>query len=105
MEKVSGKQLIVLVKEFAEVVSGQLIVSDGISDFTLSTNDTLSMWLQLPNSSYTPMFLGWILSKGYSINSVTLKQLDHAVQVAAVGENKNVMFDYLGEWDGKSKSH
>ncbi len=94
-----------LVLEFVEVVAPVVCVSDGTNDGTISAEHTLALWMQVPDSSYSPMFLGWALAKGIDINSFSPSMLEQAVQTALVGENKNVMFDWLGDGDASDKPH
>ena len=103
--KVDKGELVKLVREFVELVSPIVLVSNGVDEGMLDANGTLSLWMQVPDSSYSPMFLGWLLAKGYDINSFHPAALEQAVQHALVGENKNVMFDWLGDTDAKNKSH
>jgi hypothetical protein len=97
--------LVPLIREFVELVSPMVKVSDGVDEVHLSADGTLSLWMQVPDCSYKPMFLGWLLAQGHNINSFSPAHLEQAVQHALVGENKNVMFDYLGDWDAKDKPH
>lgn len=94
-----------LVKEFVEVAAPMLDVYVGTDTVKLDATSTLAVWMQVPDSSYKSLFLGWLLAKGYDTNSVSAEQLEHAVQVACVGENKNIIFDWLGETVGSTKSH
>lgn len=103
--KVTDGELVKLVREFVELISPIVLVSNGVDEGMLDGDGTLSLWMQVPDSSYSPMFLGWLVAKGYDINSFSPAALEQAVQHALVGENKNVMFDWLGDTDGKSKPH
>jgi len=105
MKAVAKKELIPLVKEFAELVSGIILVSNGVTEGVLDTNGTLALWMKVPDCQLAPMFLGWVLAQDYNINSFTPSELEKAVQVALVGENKNVMFDWLGDTDATNKPH
>lgn len=104
-KKVSKDYLVILVREYVELVSPIVMVYDGDKDRYLDADGTLALWMQVPDSAYSPMFLGWILAKGYNINSFSPSHLEHAVQTALVGENKNVMFDWLGDSDATNKPH
>lgn len=105
MIKVSQDELSELVRVFVEEVAPLVKVSDGVRVAHITANDTLSLWMEVPDCSYSPMFLGWMVAQGYNICSFSAEHLATAVQHALVGENKNVMFDYLGDWDAKSKPH
>ena len=94
-----------LVLEFVKVIAPVVSVYDGINEGTIDAEQTLALWMQVPDSSYSPMFLGWALAKGHDINGFTPSQLELAVQTALVGDNKNVMFDWLGDADASNKPH
>ncbi len=98
-------ELVGLVNEFVKEVAPLLDVCIGEDSVKLDAVGTLAVWMQVPDSSYTPMFLGWLLAQGYDIGTMHSQKLEHAVQVACVGDNKNVMFDWLGDFDGENKSH
>ena len=105
MKAVDKKELAPLIREFTELVAGTILVSDGVTSGVLDVDGTLALWMQVPDGQLTPMFLGWILAQGYDLNSFTPSELEQEVQHALVGENKNVMFDWLGDTDAKNKSH
>lgn len=104
-KSLTDKKLMLLVREFVEVVAPIVMVSNGVDEGMLDGNGTLALWMQVPDSSYSAMFMGWLLAQGYNINSFSPNQLEHAVQAALVGENKNVMFDWLGDTDASTKPH
>lgn len=105
MKSLDVKALVPLAREFIELIAPIVRVSDGVDIVPLDADATLSLWMQVPESSYSPMFLGWLVAQGYNINSFSPDMMAAAVQRALVGENKNVMFDYLGDWDAKNKPH
>lgn len=94
-----------LVAEFATIVAPVVMVSDGTDAGMLDAGGTLALWMQVPDSSYSPMFLGWLIAKGYDINSFSPAEMEHAVQIALVGDNKNIIFDWLGDPDASQKPH
>jgi len=94
-----------LVLQFVEQASPIVMVSTGTESGILDVQGTLSLWMQVPDCSYTAMFLGWALASGHDINSFSPKELTQAVQTALVGDNKNVMFDWLGDADASDKPH
>lgn len=96
--KVKPDELLVLIRDFAAIIAPIVKVSSGL-DGIINAEGTLSLWMQFPDSSYSPMFLGWLLANDYDINSFSPDDLAQAVQIASVGENKNVMFDWYGESD------
>ena len=100
--EVKDGELPKLVVEFLEQATPEIVVAVGDTEEDIGLLDvqsTLAMWMQLPDCSYSSMFVGWTLAKGYDINSYSPLDLEKAVQVALVGDNKNVMFDYLGTGD------
>ncbi len=96
--KVNPKELLEFIREFADLIAPIVKVSSGL-DGVINGDETLTLWMEFPDSSYTGMFLGWLLAKGFDINSFSPKLMEQAVQTAAVGTNKNVMFDWYGESD------
>ena len=107
MEIMKRAKLQALVVEFATAVAPLVKVdySDDNEPVYLTVEEMLTVWMQFPDSTYSAMFLGWILAKGEDINSVSPETLGASVQIAAVGDNKNVMFDWYGEDDASDKSH
>lgn len=103
--KVELAELTKLVREFVEIVSPIVMVSDGTEEGMLDADGTLAIWMQLPDSCYSAMFMGWLLAKGCDINSFSPATLEKSVQFALVGDNKNVMFDWLGDGDATTKPH
>ena len=92
-----------LVLEFADAASDSVLVTDGEEAAQITPEAMLGMWMERPDCTLHPMFVGWVLGKGVNINSFTPEELELAVQVAYVGDNKNVMFDYTGDLDAESK--
>lgn len=106
------EDLALLVLEFTEVAAPQMSVvmvddsgdseqlKDGVlKPVFLSVDDTLSMWLSLPDSSYTYLFVGWMLGKGIPLTDHTPIEVERAVCVALTGSEKNVMMDFYGDSD------
>ena len=102
--KVKEGELVKFIREFADLIAPIVKVSSGL-DGIINGEETLALWMQFPDSSYSPMFLGWLLAAGWDINSFSPNELEKAVQIASVGENKNVMFDWLGDLDAENKPH
>ena len=94
-----------LILEFVEQTAAILNVDTGTSEGVLTAQETLTLWMQLPDCAYSAMFLGWLLAKGHDINSFSPTLLAQAIQSAAVGDNKNVMFDWYGDDDASNKPH
>lgn len=69
----------------------------------LSVEDTLAMWIQLPDCAYSSMFVGYLMAKGITTDQYTNTDVDKAVCVALTGGEKNVMFDWLGDGDATDK--
>ena len=86
-----------------EIDAGQLDEDGEIIPRYLSVEDTLAIWIQLPDCSYTPMFVGWMVAQDYTLDTFTPSDIDKAVCVALTGKENNVMFDYLGDFDGTKK--
>ncbi len=117
MSKLDPKTLAEFVMEFLEVASPQMkciiTTPDGDSDqidadgnlkpIYLTVPDTLAMWMQLPDCSYTPMFCGWLLAKGIRLDQHTPADVDKAVCIALTGSEKNVMIDWIGDDYAPSK--
>lgn len=118
-EKIKIKVLAEYVKEFLELACPQMSIvytrddeleegqvdedGDIIPNF-LSVEETLATWVQLPDCSYTPMFIGWLLARGITLEQFTPADVDKAVCAALTGSEKsNVMFDYLGDIDATQK--
>ncbi len=117
MEQLSVKQVAELVLEFLAVAAPQLeciVITNGGSDqlneatgeFTtkiFDVKETLAMWMQLPDSSYSPMFVGWLIAQGINVQQTTPETVDKAVCVALTGSEKNVMIDWTGDLYGTQK--
>lgn len=117
MEQLSVKQVAELVLEFLEVAAPQLeciVITNGESDQLneatgelttkiLSVKDTLAMWMQLPDSSCSPMFVGWLIANGINVRQTTPATVEKAVCVALTGSEKNVMIDWVGDLDKNAK--
>lgn len=99
------EELSALVREFADTVAPMIDVSAGADEGKISADDTLAVWMQVPECAYTPMFLGWLIAQGHDITTFSTGELEKAVQHALVGDNKNVMFDWLGDSDASQKPH
>lgn len=97
--------IVKLVLAFVKAIAPMVGVYDGVNTRILDYKGTLATWMQLPDSSYSPMFVGWLIAYGYDTNSFNAVELAHAVQVALVGENKNVIFDWEGDSHATKKPH
>ncbi|MEE8208393.1 MAG: hypothetical protein V3T88_05510 [Nitrosomonadaceae bacterium] len=97
-------ELKALVVEFSGVASSSVLASDGEEVMEFTPEAILELWMERPNSSIQPMFVGWVLGKGIDVDSFTPELLGLAVQELVVGVGKNVM-EYIGDIDGTSKPH
>lgn len=92
------------VLEFLAAAIDSIQIENVEGDAYLDVNEILAMWTKLPDCQLTPMFLGYLLARGFDINSFSPEQMDLAVQTALVGDD-GVDFDWLGDCDGTSKPH
>lgn len=111
MDKIVPKALATYVLKFTELVAPQMlcIVTSGSEEAELnepeylSVEDMLALWMQLPDCSYTPMFCGWMLAQGVKLEQYSPADMGKAVCIALTGSEKNIMFDYIGDTDGRRK--
>lgn len=97
--------LIEFVKEFAAEVAPVVLVSlSADTERNLAPEETLHIWMQLPECHYTPMFLGWMIAHGEDINDFSPLQMHEAVQAAAIGNNKTLITTE-GDLHGTNKPH
>lgn len=101
--EVACPQMQVVYTNEEEIEEGQLDTNGDIIPNFISVKDTLAMWIQLPDCSYTPMFVGWLVAHGVALAEFTPMDIEKAVCVALTGKENNVMFDYLGDFDGTQK--
>ena len=69
----------------------------------LNVEDTLAMWMQLPDCAYNSMFVGWCIGRGHDIREFTPIDVERAVCVALTGGGKNVIQPWMGDNDGTQK--
>ena len=69
----------------------------------LTDMELYNSWLQCIEGNVTPIFMGWMLGKGYSCNEITMGTLQDAVTIAMSGTKKTFID---GGWDdGTLKKH
>ncbi len=105
MKAVAKEELVPLIHEFVNTIAGIILISYGTTMGVLDAKGTLALWMQRPDCQLSPMFIGWVLAQDYNINSFSPAELEHAVQRALVGDNKTVLFDWLGDTDVNNKPH
>jgi len=102
------KDLAALVLEFVEASAPTVECVTNYDDMPpepvyLDVKDTLAMWMQLPDSAYSAMFVGWCIAKGHSIREFSPSDLEKAVCTALTGSEKNVLTGWEGYLDGTKK--
>ena len=107
-------QLSLLVREFVEAIAPQIQVcivpedfdyesGDGLQSGIITADETLAQWMQLPDCSYSYMFLGWMAGTGRNVSEVSPVDVEQAVCIALTGGKKNVMIDYEADPYAKKK--
>ena len=102
------KDLAALVLEFVEVACVQVECVVSYPDVEpecvyLDAKDSLATWMQLPDSAYSAMFVGWCIAKGHDIRSFSPLDLEKAVCTALTGNEKNVLMGWGGALNGTPK--
>jgi len=104
-------KLALLVREFVECIAPQLevlIVPDDLQteeEFAslvsgkLTPDETLAQWMQLPDCSYSYMFLGWMAGTGRDVSKTSPIDVEQAVCVALTGGVKTLVINYLDDDD------
>jgi len=104
--------LVAHVLEYVEYISPQMecVTTDDagnvVGDVTtvhLSVEETLATWIQLPDSTYGVMFIGWLLAKQYTVQELCRTDIARALSIALTGNKNAVLVDYVGDDSGKTK--
>lgn len=95
-------KLRLVIIEFIEVVLPSMKAENVITGETLNSEEVVKMWMGLPDCQLTQMFLGFALAKGIDIETFTPDELHLAIATVSIGVD-GVEFDWIGDWNDKSK--